>query len=99
MPEEADITGVLMGGDHGKRCAVCVWLLSEWREWWTMPPPTNRGVKIDALRLECCSAAPLLSAPISSLMPTFERTRVYCVDGLALPFLSTNSPPRKEKLC
>lgn len=42
---------------------------------------------------------PLLSAPISSLMPTFERTRVYCVDGLALPFLSTNSPPRKEKLC
>jgi hypothetical protein len=97
MPEEAVITGVLMGGDHGKRCAVCVWLLSEWREWWTMLP-TNRGVKIDALG---CSPPfrPLLSAPISSLMPTFEGTRVYCVDGLALPFLSTNSPPRKEKLC
>lgn len=93
MPEEADITGVLMGGDHGKRCAVCVWLLSEWREWWTMLP-TNRGVKIDALQ-----AAPLLSAPISSLMPFFEGTHVYCVDGLAMPFLSTNSPPRKEKLC
>lgn len=73
--------------------AVCVWLLSEWREWWTMLP-TNRGVKIDALQ-----AAPLLSAPISSLMPSFEGTHVYCVDGLAMPFLSTNSPPRKEKLC
>lgn len=69
MPEEADITGVLMGGDHGKRCAVCVWLLSEWREWWTMPPPTNRGVKIEALRLECCSAAPLLFVP--SFLPQF----------------------------